>query len=107
MVDPRVTGAVISRLRRAIDWTQLELAEQLHVTHQAVSRWETGESFPDVVILYSIAQLFGVRVDELLDSSPSPSPIGRSRLTTGDVLTELAQGHPEEVARMVHEGEVD
>src|SRR5437870_8660931 len=99
MVDPRLTGAVISRLRRAKDWTQLELAERLSVTHQAVSRWETGESFPDVVVLYGIAQLFGVRVDELLGSSPAASLARQSRLSTGDVLTELAHGHPERVAR--------
>ena len=58
MIDLRKTGAYISSLRRSKDWTQLELAEKLHVTHQAVSRWETGDSFPDVTTLARIAQLF-------------------------------------------------
>ena len=68
MVDPRATGAYISRLRRARDWTQLQLAEKLSVTHQAVSRWETGESFPDVVVLYNLARLFSAPL-----GSPRPA----------------------------------
>src|SRR5690349_20184182 len=111
MIDPHRTGAVISRLRRDRDWTQVELAERLHVTHQAVSRWETGESFPDLVVLHSLAQLFGVGVDTLLDrsgaSAPDPaSAIDRPR-AAGAVLAELAQGHPERVAQMIREGQAD
>ncbi len=100
MIDPRKTGAYISRLRRDKDWTQLELADKLHVTHQAVSRWETGDSFPDVGTLASIAQLFGVRVDDLLNGEHG-NVSGSRRFSTGAVLDELAQGHPENVARMV------
>ena len=66
MIDPRRTGAIISQFRKQQDWTQLQLASQLHVTHQAVSRWESGESFPDLAILDAIARLFDVPVDELL-----------------------------------------
>src|ERR1043165_7776330 len=99
MIDPRLTGAVIARLRRARDWTQLELAEQLHVTHQAVSRWETGESFPDLAVLHSLGQLFGVTVDDLLDRSPPGS--GRAGGSAGRVLDELAQGRTDRVGEMV------
>src|SRR5438093_5072130 len=107
MVDPRVTGAVISRLRRAIDWTQLELAERLHVTHQAVSRWETGESFPDLPVLYGLAQLFGVGVDALLDrphgaeEDDGSEAAGTSGSAPGAILEALAQGRPERVAQLI------
>src|SRR5512139_1901083 len=100
MIDPRKTGAYIAKLRREKDWTQLELADKLHVTHQAVSRWETGDSFPDVGTLAHIAQLFGVRVDDLLNGEHVSGSLAR-RVTTGAVLDAIAQGHPEEVARLV------
>src|SRR5512142_2418560 len=106
MIDPRKRGATMSKLRREKDWTQLELADKLHVTHQAVSRWETGDSYPDVGTLAHIAQLFGVRVDDLLNGERAAEPSAQ-RVTTGDVINELAQGHPENVARMVKENQAD
>ncbi len=46
MIDSHKTGALIAKLRREKDWTQLELAEQLHVTPQAVSRSGDGRLLP-------------------------------------------------------------
>ena len=37
MINPLKTGAYIARLRKKRDWTQVELADKLHVTHQAVT----------------------------------------------------------------------
>jgi transcriptional regulator with XRE-family HTH domain len=45
--------------------TQRALAYHLRVTTQAVSKWENGLAFPDLVLLPVIAQLFGVTLDEL------------------------------------------
>jgi transcriptional regulator with XRE-family HTH domain len=67
MQDSRKSGAFISSLRKAQNWTQLELADRLNVTHQAVSRWETGSSFPDIATLVRIVELFGVQVDDVLN----------------------------------------
>jgi len=47
-------------------WTQDEFAEKLHVTRQAVSRWENGETTPTVGTLRAIAELFQVDMNELL-----------------------------------------
>ena len=41
----------LSALRKKKGWTQMELAERLHYSDKAVSKWERGESLPDVVIL--------------------------------------------------------
>jgi transcriptional regulator with XRE-family HTH domain len=46
--------------------TQAELAGKLHVTRQAVSRYELGESFPDIAILVQIAGVFSITLDELI-----------------------------------------
>jgi transcriptional regulator with XRE-family HTH domain len=78
----------------------LELAERLHVTHQAVSRWETGESFPDIAVLAQTARLFGVGVDDMLYGALQST--GRHRDEPG-VLEELAEGRVENVARMIQE----
>lgn len=48
--------------------TQSELSDILNVTRQAVSKYEVGDSFPDVSILIIIADTFGVTVDDLIDS---------------------------------------
>jgi len=101
MIDSRITGAYISRLRRDKDWTQMELADKLNVSHQAVSRWETGDSFPDIATLAQMASLFGVSVDELLNGGRIAE--GRKHPPTGQVLMDMAQGRTADVTRLVQE----
>lgn len=59
-------GRFIAELRKEKRLTQNELAEKLQVTNKAISRWETGEGFPDVTMLPDLADIFDVSVDELL-----------------------------------------
>ncbi len=56
----------ITALRQASKMTQIELAEKLNYSDKAISKWERGESIPDVIVLKTIADLFGVTVDYLL-----------------------------------------
>ena len=58
-------GTKIRQLRRRDGRTQEALAEALGVTSQAVSRWEAGGSYPDMNLIPSIANYFGVTIDEL------------------------------------------
>ncbi len=60
-------GENIRRLRRERELTQEILAEFLGVTFQSVSKWERGESCPDISMLPAIASFFNVTTDELLD----------------------------------------
>ena len=55
----------IRKLRRDADMTQDDVAAALGVTYQAVSRWENGQSYPDIELLPTIAALFGVDMDKL------------------------------------------
>ena len=55
----------ISALRIANGLTQIELAEKLNYSDKAVSKWERGESVPDITVLKDIADLFGVTLDYL------------------------------------------
>lgn len=56
----------ISALRRESGMTQTALAEKLNYSDKAISKWERGESIPDISVLKSIADLFGVTVDYLI-----------------------------------------
>ncbi|MCQ2770878.1 MAG: helix-turn-helix domain-containing protein [Clostridia bacterium] len=53
----------ILELRKKNNITQIELAERLNYTDKAVSKWERGESIPDVEILYQMSKMFNVTVD--------------------------------------------
>ncbi|MCH5183515.1 MAG: helix-turn-helix transcriptional regulator [Oscillospiraceae bacterium] len=62
----RIIGRNIVLLRAKSHLTQAEFAQQLHYTDKAVSKWERGDSVPDIAVLKQIADLFGVTVDYLL-----------------------------------------
>ena len=61
----------ISALRTEEGITQLELAERLNYSDKAISKWERGESIPDVTVLLDIANMFGVTLDYLVQSNHS------------------------------------
>mgnify|MGYP003313496116 CR=1 FL=1 len=63
MVD---IGKNIKRLRQERGITQADLASALGVTCQAVSKWESGTSDPSTSNLFSLAKLFGIPVEKLL-----------------------------------------
>ena len=65
-MDRYVTGAVIRRLRERKKITQEELADMIHVSGKAVSKWETGQGFPDVSLLEPLAKALDISVIELL-----------------------------------------
>ena len=60
------TGANIKRLRTAKNITQEQLSEAMNVTCAAVSKWERGETYPDITLLQPLAYYFGVTLDELM-----------------------------------------
>ncbi len=65
-MDKYVTGAVIRRLREDKHMTQEELGEKLFISSKAVSKWETGQGFPDISLIEPLAEALGISVIELL-----------------------------------------
>ncbi len=59
-------GANIAFYRKQAGMTQAGLAEKLNYSDKAISKWERGESIPDVLTMMQLASLFGVSVDDLL-----------------------------------------
>ena len=60
-----VTGAMIKRLREERNLTQHQLAEKMHISDKAVSRWETGRGYPDISLIEPLSAALGVSVIEL------------------------------------------
>lgn len=73
MQDVKVVFAQnLISLRKQMKLTQLELAEKINYSDKAVSKWERGESIPDVTVLMTIASLFGVTLDFLVTEHAEP-----------------------------------
>lgn len=66
MLDVKAIGEYITFLREKHNLTQYELADKLYVTHQAVSKWETGKSLPNIEVMLALTKLFNITIDELL-----------------------------------------
>ena len=64
----------ITDLRKANGYTQISLGEKLNYSDKAVSKWERGESVPEIGVLKEIADLFGVTLDYLVQKDHSSAP---------------------------------
>lgn len=63
----------ISQLRKALGLSQEQLAEQVGVSRQSISKWETGQSTPELDKLIQLSRIFGISTDELLGNPPPAS----------------------------------
>ena len=70
--DPIKVGTHIHQLRKRRQLTQAQLGERLHISFQAVSKWEKGLSDPSTSNLLALARLYGVSAEELLAADPAP-----------------------------------
>ncbi|MCI6787589.1 MAG: helix-turn-helix domain-containing protein, partial [Oscillospiraceae bacterium] len=65
-MDAKSFGVFLAQQRKKQGFTQAELAEQLHVTDKAVSRWERGIGLPDINTLEPLANALQMTLDELI-----------------------------------------
>jgi transcriptional regulator with XRE-family HTH domain len=70
-------GQRFTRLRKEKGLTQEEVANRLHVSAQAVSKWETGSSLPDLGLVGTIVDLFQITIDELLGREGKVTTVGK------------------------------
>ena len=78
MANGEKLGNRLYELRKKSGLSQEELSEKLNVSRQAVSKWECGESLPDTDNLITIAKLYGVSIDELIDNATvAPTPTSK------------------------------
>lgn len=74
-MDKQLLGAYIAERRKRQGMTQAALAQALHVTDKAVSKWERGLSYPDVTLLQPLANVFRLKVDDLLTCRSEESEV--------------------------------
>ena len=80
------TADRLAELRKARGLSQEELAEQLGVTRQAVSKWERAESAPDTDNLIELAKIYGVTLDELINGE-TPKADGEEDVSEAPTTT--------------------
>ena len=81
-MDKEKTGEYIRALRKNKGWTQMQLAEQLHISDKAVSKWERGISFPDIELMEELAQVFQVDVADIIRGEEA----GRAEHTVNELV---------------------
>lgn len=67
-----ILGEKIAQLRRKNGWSQEELADKMEVSRQAVSKWESNQTTPDLERILRLSSLFGVTIDYLLKDDAAP-----------------------------------
>jgi transcriptional regulator with XRE-family HTH domain len=65
-MDAAKTGGLIAKKRKEKNISQRELAEYLHITDKAISKWERGLSFPDITVLIPLSEVLGVSLYDLV-----------------------------------------
>lgn len=84
----------ITALRQNAKLTQIELAERLNYSDKAVSKWERGESVPDITVLKAIADMFEVTLDYLVHENPElpviPEELEQPKKHNRKVITALS-----------------
>lgn len=68
-MDNIKTGNLIRELRREKGITQKDLADQLHITDRAVSKWERGLCAPDIALLEPLSQILGVKITDIISGT--------------------------------------
>ncbi|MCL2375409.1 MAG: helix-turn-helix domain-containing protein [Firmicutes bacterium] len=90
-MDLNKIGAFITETRKAKGLTQSELADKLHVTDRAVSKWECGKGLPDSSLMLRLGDVLGISVTELLcgEKVSSTDAIARSEENAVELLKEI------------------
>lgn len=82
-MDKVKTGNLIREARNKKGYTQSELGDLIGVTNKAVSRWENGESFPDVGVLEELGNVLGLDIRSIVS--------GEGEIMVDDAVTEIAR----------------
>lgn len=84
-----VIAANLAHLRQEAGLTQLQLAEMLNYSDKAVSKWERGESIPDLRVLIKLAEIYHISLDDIVRTKPGKRLMPRMNLQKKHVLITL------------------
>ena len=116
MIDMKQIGKEITGLRKAHNMTQMELADKLGISFQAVSNWERGNTMPDISKLPELAEIFHISVDELLKGRASlvsavlddtvDAYINEGKATEQEIADTLPILKPEQAKKILEKADV-
>ena len=105
MFDMNQVGANICKFRKSIGITQMDLADKLGISFQAVSNWERGISMPDISKLNELSVLFDISIDEILGNERACTVI--KNLLNDKPTADISIEEIREIAPILHEDEVE
>ena len=87
----KIIGDNLSELRKRRGLTHFELAEKFNYTDRAISKWENGDTLPDVEVLYNLCEFYGVTIDYLTHEENAAFKVKRTPLNKSNriVITAL------------------
>ncbi len=108
MFNMEKIGKRIADLRRKKNMTQLDLADRLEISFQAVSNWERGSSMPDIAKLPELAKIFNVSIDEILgEKSPILNSAMQNELSSYVKNNEITKEELEDVSPLLKPSQVN
>lgn len=85
-------------LRTSHNYTQDDLAQKLNVSRQAVSKWETGTTIPDLSVLLKLSKLYGLTINEIIEPNIQPQ-----RITDFEQISAIPENELKEVLKQFDE----
>lgn len=74
-MNTKIMSKYLQLLRKKHDFTQDDLSKKLNVSRQAVSKWETGTTIPDIEVLLKLSKLYGLTINEIIEPKIQPQKI--------------------------------
>ncbi|MFT4143985.1 MAG: helix-turn-helix domain-containing protein [Mobilitalea sp.] len=86
-MNTRMVAKNLVYLRRSHNWTQEEISEMLHISRQAISKWETGVSIPNLEALLELSKLYKITINDILE------PKGCTQITDFEQISDIDSSH--------------
>jgi len=99
-------GRKISLLRKEANLTQMELADKIDISFQAVSNWERGQTMPDISKLAELSEIFNVSIDEILQNDRA-SKISKAIINDSVEDENISVDELEEIAPILKPDQID
>jgi len=91
-MNMNIISKYLQFLRKSNNYTQNDLAKKLGISRQAVSKWETGITIPDLEVLLKISKLYGITINDILEPKVQPQ-----RITDFEQISTISEKELKEV----------
>ena len=93
MTEEKLKETITANLinyRKANNYTQAALAEKINYSDKAISKWERGESIPDLYTLTLLAELYGITINDLISKEEKAKPKPKKTKKSNAIITTLS-----------------